>query len=175
MGDGRGRPQADQGRVQHAPVRFPLRILLATNAATEGIDLQRYCHRMVHVEIPFSPTRLEQRNGRIDRHGQPAPEVLIHHFVGDAWERAPAGKMDADLGFLSLVARKVETIRDDLGTVGPVLAQEVERKMLGLPADIDRRPPRTGPGPVVHSTVWSATYARRSAAFEPSSTPASTS
>ena len=57
------------------------------------------------------------------------------------WERAPAGSLDADLGFLSLVARKVETIRDDLGTVGPVLAQEVERKMLGLPADIDRRPP----------------------------------
>ena len=120
--------------------RFPLRILLATDAASEGIDLQRHCHRMIHVEIPFSPTRLEQRNGRIDRHGQPAAEVLIHHFVGAGWERAPAGSLEADLGFLSLVARKVETIRDDLGTVGPVLAEEVERKMLGLPANIDRRP-----------------------------------
>jgi superfamily II DNA or RNA helicase len=129
-----------KGEFQHAPGRFPLRILLATDAASEGIDLQRYCHRMVHVEIPFSPTRLEQRNGRIDRHGQPAAEVLIHHFVGAAWERAPAGSLEADLGFLSLVARKVETIRDDLGTVGPVLAEEVERKMLGLPANIDRRP-----------------------------------
>jgi superfamily II DNA or RNA helicase len=130
-----------KGEFQHPPDRFPLRILLATDAASEGIDLQRYCHRMVHVEIPFSPTRLEQRNGRIDRHGQPAPEVLINHFVGDGWEHAPAGSLDADLGFLSLVARKVETIRDDLGTVGPVLAQEVERKMLGRPANLDRRPP----------------------------------
>jgi superfamily II DNA or RNA helicase len=129
-----------KGEFQHPPDRFPLRILLATDAASEGIDLQRYCHRMVHVEIPFSPTRLEQRNGRIDRHLQRAPEVLIHHFVGEGWERAPAGSLEADLGFLSLVARKVETIRDDLGTVGPVLAQEVERKMLGLPANIDRRP-----------------------------------
>lgn len=129
-----------KGEFQHAPDRFPLRILLATDAASEGIDLQRYCHRMVHVEIPFSPTRLEQRNGRIDRHGQPAPEVLIHHFVGEGWESKPAGSLEADLGFLSLVARKVDTIRDDLGTVGPVLAQEVERKMLGLPADVDRRP-----------------------------------
>ncbi len=129
-----------KGEFQHAPDRFPLRILLATDAASEGIDLQRYCHRMVHVEIPFSPTRLEQRNGRIDRHGQPAPEVLIHHFVGEGWETQPAGSLEADLGFLSLVARKVDTIRDDLGSVGPVLAQEVERKMLGLPASVDRRP-----------------------------------
>ena len=129
-----------KGEFQHAPDRFPLRILLATDAASEGIDLQRRCHRMAHVEIPFSPTRLEQRNGRIDRHGQPSPEVLIHHFVGEGWERAPAGSLEADLGFLSLIARKVDTIRDDLGTVGPVLAQEVERKMLGLPADVNRRP-----------------------------------
>ena len=66
--------------------------------------------------------------------------MLIHHFVGDGMGAGPAGSLEADLGFLSLVARKVETIRDDLGTVGPVLAQEVERKMLGLPADINRRP-----------------------------------
>ncbi len=129
-----------KGEFQHAPDRFPLRILLATDAASEGIDLQRHCHRMLHVEIPFSPTRLEQRNGRIDRHGQPAPEVVIHHFVGEGWERAASGSLEADLGFLSLVARKIDTIRDDLGTVGPVLAKEVERKMLGLPADVDRRP-----------------------------------
>ncbi|MHB8663778.1 MAG: DISARM system SNF2-like helicase DrmD [Acidimicrobiales bacterium] len=129
-----------KGEFQHAPERFPLRILLATDAASEGIDLQRHCHRMVHVEIPFSPTRLEQRNGRIDRHGQPAPEVLIHHFVGEGWESAAGGSLEADLGFLSRVAHKVETIRDDLGSVGPVLAEQVERKMLGLPADIERRP-----------------------------------
>lgn len=136
--DARERIKAE---FQHSPERFPLRILLATDAASEGIDLQRHCHRMVHVEIPFSPTRLEQRNGRIDRHGQPAAEVLIHHFVGAGWEAKPAGSLEADLGFLSLVARKIDTIRDDLGTVGPVLAQEVERKMLGLSADVDRRPP----------------------------------
>lgn len=75
-----------KGEFQHAPDRFPLRILLATDAASEGIDLQRYCHRMMHVEIPFSPTRLEQRNGRIDRHGQSAPEVL--GLPGESHEEA---------------------------------------------------------------------------------------
>jgi superfamily II DNA or RNA helicase len=124
-----------KAEFQHDPARFPLRILLATDAASEGIDLQRYCHRMVHVEIPFSPTRLEQRNGRIDRHGQTAPEVLIHHFVGAGWQDAPPGTLEADLEFLSRVAHKVEQIRDDLGTVGPVLAEQVQRRMLGMPAD----------------------------------------
>jgi superfamily II DNA/RNA helicase len=126
-----------KGEFQHAPDRFPLRILLATDAASEGIDLQRHCHRMVHVEIPFSPTRLEQRNGRIDRHGQPAPEVLIHHFVGEGWEQAPAGSLEADLGFLSLVARKVDTIREDLGSAGPVIADQVEERMLGKRRSLD--------------------------------------
>jgi superfamily II DNA or RNA helicase len=116
---------------QADPSRSPVRILLATDAASEGIDLQRYCHRMVHVEIPFSPSRLEQRNGRIDRHGQTSPEVLIYHFVGKGYERAQPGSMEADLDFLSRVARKVETIRDELGSAGPVLATQVEEAMLG--------------------------------------------
>lgn len=125
-----------------------MRILLATDAASEGIDLQRHCHRLVHVEIPFSPTRLDQRNGRIDRHGQPSSEVLIHHFVGAGWEHATPerwrgvarGTLEADLAFLSLIAHKIETIRDDLGAVAPVLADQVEAAMLGRPADPDAKP-----------------------------------
>jgi superfamily II DNA or RNA helicase len=122
---------------QADPSRSPVRILLATDAASEGIDLQKHCHRMVHVEIPFSPSRLEQRNGRIDRHGQPAPEVLIHHFVGKGYERAAPGSIEADLDFLSRVARKVETIRDELGSARPVLAIQVEEAMLGRRIVID--------------------------------------
>jgi superfamily II DNA or RNA helicase len=126
-----------KAEFQAAPSRSPVRILLATDAASEGIDLQRHCHRMVHMEIPFSPSRLEQRNGRIDRHGQPAPEVLIHHFVGKGYEKAQPGSIEADLDFLSRVARKVETIRDELGSAGPVLAAEVEKAMLGYSANIE--------------------------------------
>ena len=137
-----------KAEFQHDPSLRPLRVLLATDAASEGIDLQRHCHQLVHVEIPFSPTKLEQRNGRIDRHGQPAPEVLIHHFVSAGWKDATpqkwrgvaAGTLEADLAFLSLIARKVDTIRDDLGAAGPVLAEEVEAAMLGRPADPDTSP-----------------------------------
>ncbi len=45
-------------------------MLLATDAAGEGIDLQDHCHRLVNFDIPFNPSRLEQRIGRIDRYGQ---------------------------------------------------------------------------------------------------------
>ena len=59
---------------QADPKESPVRVLLATDAASEGINLQNHCHRVVHYEIPWNPNRLEQRNGRVDRHGQRAPE-----------------------------------------------------------------------------------------------------
>jgi superfamily II DNA/RNA helicase len=75
----------DRERIKAAfqldPKDSPIRILLATDAASEGIDLQRHGHRLIHYEIPWSPNRLEQRHGRIDRHGQRAPEVKAYHFV----------------------------------------------------------------------------------------------
>jgi superfamily II DNA or RNA helicase len=126
-----------KAEFQAPPSRSPVRILLATDAASEGIDLQLQCHRMVHVEIPFSPTRLEQRNGRIDRHGQPSPVVEIHHFVSEGFEHAKPGSLDGDLDFLWRIAKKVNTIRDDLGTTGPVLAQQVEEAMLGRREAVD--------------------------------------
>ena len=76
----------DRERIKAAfqadPQRPPVRILLATDAASEGIDLQNHCPRLIHYEIPWNPNRMEQRNGRIDRHGQRADEVKVYHFVG---------------------------------------------------------------------------------------------
>ncbi|MGB3653501.1 MAG: helicase-related protein [Rivularia sp. (in: cyanobacteria)] len=61
---------------QASPDISPVRILLATDAASEGLDLQNHCHRLIHYEIPWNPNRMEQRNGRIDRHGQKANMVV---------------------------------------------------------------------------------------------------
>src|SRR5206468_693235 len=91
------------------------------------------------------PNRLEQRNGRIDRHGQkgwlnPKGErlVFVYHFVCKGYkDRQRSGfsgrvaDLDADLEFLMRVAQKVETIREDLGSYGTVLADDVEKAMLG--------------------------------------------
>ena len=126
-----------KSEFQADPSLSPVRILLATDAASEGIDLQRTCHRVVHYEIPFSPTRLEQRNGRIDRHGQPSPEVLVYHFVPNGWESADPGSLEGDLGFLRRVVVKVDTIRTDLGSAGPVIQAQVEEAMLGRRSRLD--------------------------------------
>lgn len=131
---------------QRHPSQTPVRILLATDAASEGIDLQRHCHRLVHYEVPFNPAKMEQRNGRIDRHGQASPVVLIHHFVGAGYEKADKGSLENDLEFLHRVAGKLNQQREDLGLVAPLLADEVERKMLGdHGASVDVGP-RTRPG-----------------------------
>ncbi len=126
---------------QTSPDISPVRILLATDAASEGIDLQNYCHRLIHFEIPWNPNRLEQRNGRVDRHGQ-QHDVEIYHFVAKGYRGASerpvaASSLEADLEFLMRAAQKIEQIREDLGKVGPVIAEQVEEAMLGKRVRLD--------------------------------------
>lgn len=105
----------------------PVRILLATDAAAEGLNLQETARYVLHYDIPWNPARLEQRNGRLDRHGQ-AREVVAHHF---------ATEDDADLSFLAYVVDKVHTIREDLGSTGEVFDDALERRLIHG-EDIDR-------------------------------------
>lgn len=136
---------------QFDPKVSPIRILVATDAASEGIDLQNYCSRLIHYEIPWNPNRMEQRNGRVDRHGQNGHlnakgerEVRIYHFVGKGYNRReetaqdiPVGELEGDLEFLMRAVRKVNSIREDLGKVGPVIADQVEEAMLGRRSRLD--------------------------------------
>lgn len=126
---------------QAHPSESKVRILLATDAASEGVNLQNHCSKLIHFEIPWNPNRMEQRNGRVDRHGQKANEVSIHHFVGQGFDTAKTsgkvGDLEADLEFLMRAALKVETIREDLGKVGPVIASQVEEAMLGRRTHLD--------------------------------------
>ena len=60
-----------------------VRVLVATDAAAEGFDnLQGTARYLLHFDCPWNPSRLEQRNGRLDLHGQ-ARDVTIHHFVSN--------------------------------------------------------------------------------------------
>lgn len=110
-----------RARFGEHPAKEPIRVLVATDSAGEGIDLQAYCHRLVNFDIPFNPSRLEQRIGRIDRYGQTTvPE--IYHFVPDETSTT----FGSDMDFLQRVARKVATITADLGRVNQVIDAEIQ-------------------------------------------------
>jgi superfamily II DNA or RNA helicase len=99
----------------------PVRVLLATDAAGEGIDLQTHCHRLVNFDIPFNPSRLEQRIGRIDRYGQ-AEIPEIYHFT----PVVDSSTYGSDLKFLEIIARKIAQVEYDLGSANQVVGEEIQ-------------------------------------------------
>ncbi len=120
----------------------PVRILLATDAASEGINLHNFCKYMIHVEIPWNPNVMEQRNGRIDRHGQRSKSVYIWHPVGKGFDAAASrdlapGDIVGDGEYLLRAARKVDAIREDLGSVGGILSAQIQDAMLGKSNRLD--------------------------------------
>jgi len=137
----------DRERIKAAFQAHPdvssVRILLATDAASEGIDLQNHCNYMIHIEIPWNPNVMEQRNGRIDRHGQKEKTVHIWHPVGKGFalesadKEIPVGKIEGDHEYLMRAVLKINTIREDLGSVGPVIARQIEEAMLGRRTGLD--------------------------------------
>ncbi len=122
---------------QTSPKESAVRILLATDAASEGIDLQNHCNCLIHLEIPYNPNVMEQRNGRIDRHGQRQKEVLIWHPVdsGENGKVSIGGHGDDILRAL----RKLESMRADMGSVNPVIAPQMSGLIEGSIRDLDTR------------------------------------
>jgi superfamily II DNA or RNA helicase len=98
----------------------PLRILIATDAAREGVNLQNNCADLFHFDVPWNPSRLEQRNGRIDRKLQRSPEVRCHYFV---YEQRPEDRV------LKALVQKTKTIRRELGSLAPVVERRLEDKL----------------------------------------------
>lgn len=115
-------------RFSEDPAKTKVRILVATDAAGEGIDLQKHCHRLVNFDIPFNPNRLEQRIGRIDRYGQTqTPEA--RHFAA-ATTSATALAMDVEM--LARVAEKISTIMRELGSANEIIAPDIQRQLGGM-------------------------------------------
>src|SRR5262249_16127929 len=112
-----GMPPKDREKAnrnfQSHPSAHPNRLLIATDAASEGADFQRYCRNLIHYDIPWNPVRLEQRNGRIDRYGQRANEVRIHHLVY-------RGRHDAEIR--KRIVEKINAARADLGNMSRLIA-----------------------------------------------------
>ena len=110
--------------IKHAfntePKDHPLRILIATDAAREGLNLQRHCADLYHFDLPWNPSRLDQRNGRIDRKLQPAGEVFCRYFF---YRQRPEDRV------LKVLVEKAERIRAELGSAATVLEGRVAESM----------------------------------------------
>ena len=104
------------------PSKHPLRILKATDAAREGINLQAQCYNLFHFDVPWNPGRLEQRNGRIDRKLQPEPEVFCHYFF---YKHRPEDRI------LQVLLNKTDTIKRELGSLSPVLEARLTNALRG--------------------------------------------
>jgi len=105
--------QKQQGLVESFGTKStPIRILLGSDAASEGINLHYYCHLMVHFDLPWSLITLEQRNGRIDRFGQTqTPEITYLLTIPND------SKLKGDLRVLERLIEKEDAAHKNLGDV----------------------------------------------------------
>ena len=82
-------------------------VLVCTDCLSEGINLQDHFDAVLHYDLAWNPTRHEQREGRVDRFGQRAPEVRVITYFGA--DNAIDGVI------LDVLIRKHKSIKSDLG------------------------------------------------------------
>lgn len=87
-------------------------ILVATDCLSEGVNLQHVFDAVVHYDLSWNPTRHEQREGRVDRYGQPSPSVRATLIYG--------ANNPVDGAVLEVILRKARKIREELGVPVPV-------------------------------------------------------
>ena len=87
-----------------------LRLLIASDVASEGINLHYQCHRMIHFDIPWSLMTFQQRNGRIDRYGQREVPRILYLYTESQNE-----KLRGDLRILELLIAKDEQATKNIG------------------------------------------------------------
>lgn len=124
-------PPAKREEIKQAfnahPQKHPVRILIATDAAREGLNLQAHCNNLFHFDVPWNPSRMEQRNGRVDRKLQSKDEVFCHYFV---YEQRPEDRI------LHVLVRKTETIKRELGSLSQVIDAKLTKSLsLGIRHD----------------------------------------
>jgi len=91
---------------------YPQRVLVATDCLSEGVNLQSHFSAVLHYDLPWNPNRLEQREGRIDRYGQPAAKVKSCLLYGQ--------DNPVDGAVLEVLIRKAVQIHKTLGITVPV-------------------------------------------------------
>jgi superfamily II DNA or RNA helicase len=139
----------DRAERREAVARFTsgdVRVLVATDAAAEGLNLQARCRVLVNVELPWSPRVLEQRAGRIDRIGQ---QRQVH-----VWELS--GRSGHEALVVSALGRRAEAIASDLERSDGAAVMDATAAAIASTA----RSLPTGAAPATLVKWWSLRHAR---------------
>ena len=117
-----GQDRREEVKRRSMPIRprSPCASSSAPTRRAKGINLQTYCSDLVHFDLPWNPSRLEQRNGRIDRKLQPAKQVFCRYFRYE--------QREADI-VLDALVRKTEVIREQLGSAGQVIEERITDRL----------------------------------------------
>jgi len=114
-------------------------LLLATDAAAEGLNLHRRCRVVVHFELPWSPARLEQRTGRVDRLGQ---SRIVHEILlvaADTAERlvlAPLARRAARTASFGSAVHLLDTLSESRVAAAIIANAPLDAPSVPLDGDI---------------------------------------
>ena len=102
----------DQQRVveDFGNAKRPVRLLLCSDVASEGINLHYHCHRLIHFDMPWSLMVFQQRNGRVDRYGQ-IREPKIVYLVAESANETIRG----DVRILQILQQKDDQAYKNIG------------------------------------------------------------
>ena len=167
--DGRQWKLVSKEEVKNAFVRGEVRILLATDAASEGLNLQT-CGVLINYDMPWNPMRVEQRIGRVDRIGQIHDEVWIYHYFykGTLEEKVyrrlgeRIGYFQQVIGPLQPILARVEDLLEQLAVLPPEeqethleqLLNEFEAEATTTAFDLDAWSAEVTPKEVTDPVPW---------------------
>ena len=88
----------------------PIRVLVASDVASEGLNLHHLSHRLIHFDIPWSLMVFQQRNGRIDRYGQKERPDIRYFLINSANQ-----KIKGDVRIIEILIQKEKQALENLG------------------------------------------------------------
>jgi len=102
---------AEQQRIveEFGRTESPMRVLVASDVASEGLNLHYLSHRMIHFDIPWSLMVFQQRNGRIDRYGQKKPDIRYMLIESDNKQ------IKGDMRIIEILVTKEEQALKNIG------------------------------------------------------------
>lgn len=107
-----------------------VRVLLASDVASEGLNLHFLCHRLVHFDVPWSLMVFAQRNGRIDRYGQERPPQIVYLLTESQNER-----IRGDVRILELLTRRDDQAQKNIGDPSALMRKYDEEAEVALTAE----------------------------------------